>query len=145
MADFSRFQEPVWDRFFDYIGDDLVDLTDEQLDEELRRRNIDVTRAFARLQQSIQSAKARVDLEAARKSRPGLLRQLKGLTVPTIGTPIEELRQILARKAGGRLQPAFFRRLESAATEDDLRSLLEDIHRLNALEEGPGDAGTQTE
>lgn len=143
MDDFVRFREPVWDRFFDFIYEDDEGLTDAQVDEELRRRGIDVTRAFGRVQQALQSAKARAELEAARKSRPSLLRQLKGITGSSTGAALDELRKLIAGKPGGQIQAAF-RKLESTASEEDVRSLLDDIRRLDELAGETGDAGTET-
>jgi hypothetical protein len=144
MGDFNRFREPVWDRFFDFVYDGDQALTDPEVDEELRRRGIDVTRAFGKVQQALQSARARADLEAAKKSRPGLLRQLKGLAGSSSVAALDEIRRLITQKSGGQVQAAFFRRLESASSEDDLRSLLDDIRRLEALSGGKDDAGTET-
>jgi hypothetical protein len=144
MGDFARFREPVWDRFFDFVYENDEGLTDAQVDEELRRRGIDVTRAFGRVQQALQSAKARTELEAAKKSRPSLLRQLKGITGSSTGAALDELRRLITGNSGGQIQAAF-RKLESTASEEDVRSLLDDIHRLDELAGGAGDAGTETE
>lgn len=145
MGDFVRFREPVWDRFFDFVYDSDEGLTDTQVDEELRRRGIDVTRAFGKVQQALRSARARAELEAARMNRPGILRLLRDSADSFSSAAIEEIRRLITQKSGGQVQAAFFRKLESAASEDDLRSLLEDLHRLDALGEGAGDAGTETE
>src|SRR3954467_8950344 len=101
MGDFSRFREPVWDRFFDFVYDCDEGLTDAQVDEELRRRGIDVTRAFGKVQQALQSARARAELEAAKKNRPALLRQLKGLASPATIAALDELRRLITQKSGG--------------------------------------------
>lgn len=145
MADFTRFREPAWDRFFDFVYECDDGLTDAQVDAELRRRGIDVTKAFGRAQQALQSARARAQLEEARRSRPGLVEQLRGVTGSAAGVALDELRRLITQKSGGKLQPAYFRKLESAASEEDLRSLLQDIERLDALSGGPGDAGPKAE
>jgi hypothetical protein len=145
MGDFVRFREPIWDRFFDFIYEDDENLTDSQVDEELRCRGIDVTRAFGRVQQALQSAKARTELEAARKSRPKLLQQFQALAGASTGAALDELRRLISNKQpGGQIQAAF-RKLETTASEEDIRSLLDDIHRLDELAGGAGDAGTETE
>ena len=38
MGDFTQFQEPVWDRFFDFIFECDEDLNRAEVQEELRRR-----------------------------------------------------------------------------------------------------------
>jgi hypothetical protein len=144
MGDFARFREPVWDRFFDFVYENDEGLTDTQVDDELRRRGIDVTRAFGSIQQTLQSSKARTELEAAKQSRPSVLRQLKGITRTSVGAALDELRILITGNSGGRIQ-ASFRKLESTASEEDVRSLLDDIHRLDELAGGADDAGTKTE
>ena len=51
----------------------------------------------------------------------------------------ERLQSLIGQKLQGSVQAAYFRKLEHAATDDDLQSLLEDIHRLEALQEGAND------
>ena len=145
MADFTRFQEPVWDRFFGFVFDCDEDLTDEEVDEELRRRGIDVNRAFSRVQQVLRSAKAMADLEAARKSRPRILNKLKQIKLPEIGGTLEEVKAAIAREFHGQVQTAFFRKLEAAESEEDLKSLLDDAHLLDALSGETDDPGPEAE
>jgi len=145
MGDFSRFQEPVWDRFFDFVFDCDDGLTDEQVEEELRRRGIDVKRAFGRVQQALRSAKAKADLEAARRARPMLLAKVKRFKVPEIGGTLDEIKRAITQQLQGQVQGAFFRSLEAAEREEDLRSLLVDAQLLDALSGEPDDAGTEAE
>ncbi len=45
----------------------------------------------------------------------------------------ESLRELIQRQFTGTEQLVHFRKLESAASEDDLRSLFEDLERLRSL------------
>ena len=71
MSDIERFDNKVWDRFFDYL------YCEEPKPEEVRERltvaSIDITPALRRVQQVISASQARAKLEAARASRPALL------------------------------------------------------------------------
>ncbi len=146
MADFSRFQAPAWDRFFDFICEGEEELTDEQVRQELRRRDIDVTRALSEVQQVVRTARARQELEAAKRSRPAILERLKRIRkrLPDVGESLEDIKRALALELQGRaqLQGTFFRKLEAAASEDDLRTLLEDSQLLDLLGKEDPDDGT---
>ena len=67
MGDFTQFQEPVWDRFFDFIFECDEDLNRAEVQEELRRRGIDVTRAVNKVQQ--RSAPPRRGRSSRRRER----------------------------------------------------------------------------
>ncbi|MGO8903026.1 MAG: hypothetical protein ACLQU5_32485 [Isosphaeraceae bacterium] len=145
MGDFTQFQEPVWDRFFDFIFECDEDLNRAEVQEELRRRGIDVTRAVNKVQQALRTAKARAELEAARKSRLGLLARARGISLTDIGGSLEELKRRIAEQFQGQAQAAFFRKLEAAESKEDLQSLLEDAHLLDALSEDSDDVRAEAE
>jgi hypothetical protein len=149
MADFSRFQAPAWDRFFDFICEGDEELSDDQVRDELRHRGIDVTRALSKVQQAVCAARARKELEAAKRSRPAILERLKRIRkrLPDVGGTLDDVKRALASELQGRpqLQGTFFRKLEAAASEDDLRSLLEDSQLLDLLGKEDPDDGTQGE
>ena len=142
MGNFTRFQAPVWDRFFDLISECDENLSDDQVDAELRRRGIDVTRAFSKIQQALQTAKARAELEAAKKSRPSILKRVKGFAIEGDSGSLDEVKRAIAQRFQSRpqVQAAFFRKLDEAESEDDLRTLLEDAQLLDALSSECNDA-----
>ena len=140
MSDLKRFPDPVWDRFFEFVCPDEEPATRAEVQQELQRLGIDVRKAVARVQTALQSARAKADLEAARARRPGLIAKLKQVVAPMGESLREHLRTVIAEKCQGSLQAAYFRKLESAASDEDLLSLLEDVHRLESLPEGPDDA-----
>jgi hypothetical protein len=147
MSDFSRFQTPAWDQFYDFVCDCEDELTDEQVREELRRRGIDTKRAFGKVQQALRSAKARAELEAAKRSRLTILERVRRLKLklPELGDSLDDVKRALFDRLQGRIevQGTFFRKLEAAASEEDLRSLLEDAQLLDILGKEDPDDGTQ--
>jgi hypothetical protein len=145
VGDFTRFQEPVWDRFFDLVSEGDEDLSRVEVQEELKRRGVDVTRAVNKVQQALQTSKAKLELEMARKIRPGLTAKARRLALPDIGARLEDLKRQVLEQFRGEVQMAFFRKLEGAESEEDLRTLLEDAKLLDALSEEPDDAGGQAE
>ena len=139
MSDLSRFQDPVWDKFFDFVfaGDEA--LTRNQVQEELRHQGIDTARALSRVEQALRAAEARTSLELARNKRPGLVAKLSHVVAPVASGIRNSLRQVIAERFEGTAQAAYFRKLE-AATDEDLQSLLDDLYRLEAISEESDDA-----
>jgi len=145
VGDLSRFQEPIWDRVFDFVFDCDEDLSRAQVQEELRRRGIELTQAHKRVHKALETARARTQLEAARKSRPRILARLGRIVPPEVGTSLEDMKRAIAVQFQGQTQLAFFRKLEAAESEDDLKSLLEDAHLLDTLSEDADDVGAETQ
>ncbi len=147
MFDFTRFQAPVWDRFFDFVSDCDDGLTDEQVREELRRRGIDIKRAFGKVQQALRSANARAELERAKQSRPTILEKLRRIKLPEIGGTLDDVKRAISQQLQGRVQVqgTFFRKLEAAGSEEDLRSLLEDAQILDLLGKEDAHDGTEAQ
>jgi len=139
MSDTKRFSDATWDNFFDFVFLDDRPLTRTEVKKELDRLGLDVTKAVNRVRQSLQSAKAREQLLAVRARRLSLAEQLRETIAPVGEALREHLQTLINRKFQGSVQAAYFRRLEQMATDEDLQSLLEDIHRLEAFSEGTGD------
>jgi len=145
VGDLSRFQEPVWDRFFDFVFDCEDGLTCAQVQEELRRRGIDLTDARRRVRRALETAKARGKLELARANRLAILARLGQIVPLEIGASLEEMKRAVSARFQGQSQLAFFRKLEAAESEEDIRSLLEDAHLLDALSEDSDVPGPRAE
>jgi hypothetical protein len=139
MADLKRFPDPVWERFFDFVYGCEENLTRTEVQEDLKRLGIDVSKAVSRVQETLASARARAALADARARRPGIISQLREVAAPAAGALRDHLRGLIEGKFRGTAQAAYFRKLESAATDEDLESLLEDIHRLESLPGGQDD------
>lgn len=145
MGDLSRFQEPIWDRVFDFVFDCEEDLSREQVQEELRRRGIELTQAHKRVHKALATARARIELEVARESRPRILARLGRIVPPEVDATLDDMKRAIAAQFQGQMQLAFFRKLETAESEDDLRSLLEDAYALDILSEDTDDVGAATQ
>lgn len=144
MTDLSKYKESVWERFFEFIYPYREDLTREEVQEELDRFGIKVGKAVARVQQAIAAAKGRTELADARSRRLGVVARIGQIVGQQAEGLRERLKQIIAGKTQGSIQAAYFKKLETAATEADLQSLFDDIHRLEALVEEAVDGEHRT-
>jgi flagellar motility protein MotE (MotC chaperone) len=143
VADLKKYPDAVWDRFFDFAFAECASAPRAEIQQTLKKLGIDLTKAMSKVQQAIQTAKAREELASAKAKRPGLLKTLASLASP-VGIGLrDKLRGVINTRFGGSVQAAYFRKLEEAASEADLQSLLEDMARLEALEQEEGD-GTAT-
>lgn len=139
MSDLKRFSNATWDHFFDFVFADDRPLTRDEVKKELDRLGLNVTKAVNKVRQALQSAKAREQLAAIRTKRLSLASQLREKIAPVGEALREQLQALINRRFQGAVQAAYFRRLEQMATDEDLQSLLEDIHRLEAFSEGTSD------
>jgi hypothetical protein len=135
MSELDRYDNGVWDRFFDFVSQPVEEMSRDEVQDELKKRSIDVTRAVAKVQRAVAASRARASLERARSERVGIVQQLKSVIAPAATEMRERLRAIIGSNLHGSTQAAYFRKLESAASESDLRALLDDIERLNTLSE----------
>lgn len=76
----KQFSDNVWDAFFDWIGD-IDDLSDEEVDEELKQRGIDVTSAFLAIMKALRTTARSSELaveerEAASSLGPDFIQRL---------------------------------------------------------------------
>ncbi len=137
MKSIGEYDERVWSQFFDFIFPDEQELTREQVQTELRDSGIDMRPALSKLQGMLQKSReaeaGRAALESARKSRPSVVARLMGLEVPSGSEIRQKLQEMIQSRLTGPQQAVYARKLEDAASDDDLRSLLEDIARLDAL------------
>ena len=143
MTNMRDFDDRVWGRFFDFVFPDERDLTRDQVQAELRRQGIDMRQPTAKLAYVLKRAResqdARAALEAARRRRPSLLARLTGVEAPSGPIIRETLRRMITERLAGPQQAVYARKLESAASDADLKSLLEDISRLEAFSEDSAD------
>ena len=133
MSDYRRFDDAVWDRFFEFLDATEEPTSMSEVDDELARRGLDVAPTVRRVLDSVHAAQARAALERARKKRPTVLKRLSSVVGPDAASLRDRLREIVNQQLEGTLQAAFFRKLEQAASDRDLRTLLEDIERLSVL------------
>jgi lambda repressor-like predicted transcriptional regulator len=143
MTTMRNFDDRVWGRFFDFVFPDESNLTRDQIQAELRKQGIDMRQPAAKLafvlKRTQESQVARAALEAARKRRPSLIARLTGVEVPSGPAIRETLKRMITERLAGPQQAVYARKLESAASDADLNSLLEDISRLEAFSEDSAD------
>src|SRR5262245_53007594 len=128
MSEPSEFGDKVWVRFFDLLFCD-EEPSREEVQEQLRTFGIDVTPALARVQQALRSSKARATLEAAKAARPSLVARIGRVAVPVAERLREKRREVITRRFSGSEQAAYFNKLQGAASDEDLQSLLDDMER----------------
>lgn len=139
MSELKRFDEAAWDRFFEFLYPTSEQLPGSSIDDELKAAGIDVTAALRRVQKAVRSRDARRRLEIAKNKRSQLLEQLKGVAGPAVKHMREGLAEMIEQKLADSAQAAYFRKLHKTASEDDLRSLLKDLERLDRFELGNDD------
>jgi hypothetical protein len=143
VSSLRRFDDKVWDEFFDFVMpcDELT--SDAELDAELRRMKVDVTSAVNRVLEAARAARARERLRAAQHTRPSVLEKLGGLVPTTVENVRQNIEELISRFSTPQ-QAVHFRKLRSASSEQDLLSLYEDMQRLNGLA-NDADADVNTE
>lgn len=132
-------------QFLDRLTELLASLPDrslEELKEDLRAQGIDPERVVERVERLVLSKLNEYRLrwqEQARRERRAILERLPDFTakLPATRPELERtLAEIISRLWGPGAEAyaqAYFRKLDQV-TENDLRSLLEDLERLKLLE-----------
>ena len=134
MTDPNRPDCEVWDRFIELIYPINESLDEEQIDKDLERNGINVDSALIRMNGMIELFQAKRNLENAGEKRAKLSEKVRDIIAP----PIENLRsgiKELVNDLSENKQLAYFHKLEEAASEEDLQSLMDDIRKLDALDE----------
>ncbi|MGE0710325.1 MAG: hypothetical protein AB7N76_13570 [Planctomycetota bacterium] len=134
MSDLRKYGDKVWDRFFDQLLTPVTSTTPmEEVDAELALMEIDVAPAVSKVRKAVESARARARLASAKAERPRALDRLRQLVTAAPDALRDSLHAMIEQRFAGTAQAAYFRKLEGAASEEDLRSLLEDLERLEAF------------
>ena len=139
MSELRRFDDRVWDRFFEFVYHCELQQSREEVQNELRRLQIDVRPAINAVLQAVESMKARIQLAAARHERASVGARIAKVIPSTPDAMRDNLRQLVAQRFGTSETAAYWYKLEKEASDDDLKSLLDDFHLLGELSEGKGD------
>lgn len=135
----EHFDTGLCEKLFNFIYPDQKDMNRKEVQRELQRLNIDMRPAKAKLEMALnaysQSQDAKAELEAAREKRLSLLEKFKQIKMPNLPVLRKELQEMIAQHLRAPLQATYFRKLEEAASEQDLQSLLEDILLLESLDQ----------
>ena len=130
---FEDFNNDLCDKLFDFIYPDESSLSDKEVDAELQRLGIDIRPAWDKIQMALnyykETERARKKLESAKKRRPSIVAKLKNIQAPYLPDIREQIKQLLEERFTGPQKAAYFRKLESASDED-LKTLLEDFYLL---------------
>jgi hypothetical protein len=143
----EHFDANLCEKLFDFIYQDEKNMTRKEVQAELQHFNIDMRPAIAKLDMALNAfnerQKAQAKLKTARETRLTLLEKLKHFKMPNLPDMRDELQQIITQNLNLSQQPVYFRKLEKAASEQDLKTLLEDILLLKSLEQDSKDEKQQ--
>lgn len=133
----KHFDTNLCKRLFDFIYPDEGEMTRGEIQAELRRLNIDMRPAIEKMDMVLnfcsQKQKAQAELRIAREKRPLLIDKIKHIKLPIFQCLRDEIQNRIAQHLSDPLQATYFRKLEEAASEQDLKTLLEDILLLESL------------
>lgn len=136
MSDLRKYGDKVWDRFFQHVLPPVTSATPmAEVDAELALLGVDMAPAMSKVRKAVDASRARARLASANAERPRALEKLLKLVTAAPDALRESLRGLIEQRFVGTAQAAYFRKLEGAASEEDLRSLLEDLERLATLSE----------
>jgi hypothetical protein len=135
MKDPDPLDDSLWDRFLVFALPDPAAMPRAAVQAELRERGIDLSRAMSQMRRALATSRAREELAAARAKRPGVVAALRDVATSSAGAARDHLLAAIERVAGSQ-QAVYYRKLEQAATDEDLRALEEDLRRLEKLGDG---------
>jgi hypothetical protein len=145
MSDLRPHNQQVWDRLIDllYACDESV--TDADVEAELKQAGIDISPAIRRLNEMMKQRVARQELARAGASHKLIVARLARVVGPTVADLRAGVQEFIARTFSGPEQVAHFHKLEKAASDEDLQSLMDDLTRLASLKQSEGDNGSKTQ
>lgn len=138
----EKFHPQDWDALFDALAEETTSLTPEEIRTNLKAHQIDVSPAVGRVTKAIEAARARASLQAASARRQTIAVRFEQLRQAAV-RPLEEAKrrisEVLDQYRRDAVPQAYFNRLQEATTEEDIRSLVEDLEGLNLLREDGDD------
>lgn len=135
MSDLQRHDNRVWDFFFDLLYSCDETISDPEVDADLQRAGIDMRPAVSRLQRMIEQKKARARFTQARDLRTSMIDKVRDVVAPHVQNLRDGVSELIDRVFTGPELIAHHHKLEKAATDEDLQSLMDDLSRLAALRE----------
>jgi predicted DNA-binding protein YlxM (UPF0122 family) len=135
MTDKSRPECDVWDRFLSLLYPSDESMSIEEIDADLALGGIDIEPTFRRVQQMLETQRARARMLSAKDKRESLGSRIRDVVAPKVENLRESVKERISKSASGKQQLAYFHKLEDAATEEDLQSLFDDLEKLAALRE----------
>ena len=139
MRDSKESDEKLLERLFDFLFPGDEGMTRAEVQEDLRQRRINVGSVVERVEDALTRAtereRAEAALESARKRRPSALKVIQDTVAEKAGLVRESIEKLLREKLAGAEQAVYMRKLKSAASDEDLLSLLDDLARIEKLPE----------
>jgi hypothetical protein len=124
-----------WDPVFDFLADEVGEMNQEEIRAELRSFRINVDRTVHQIKHALQAAEAREAMEKAPIRRARILEKLRDVVLQPIEIARRDIRALLQAQRLSTVHQVYFNRLESAASEEDLRSLVEDLAALDLFDD----------
>jgi hypothetical protein len=90
---------------------------------------------YRRLAAMVEAPRARAKLAGAGNVRASLCDKIHNVVAPRMEDLRNGLRSMIGKLRGDQAQLAYFHKLEGAASEEDLQSLLDDLEKLEAMQE----------
>jgi hypothetical protein len=132
-SDIRRYGNEVWDRLFQALYPCDESVTDAEVDADLKKAGIDMRPANARLRFLIDQKKAQSQLQLAQEVRASALERVRNVVAPRVENLRAGVQDLISRLFPGPEQALHFHKLEKAATDEDLQSLMDDLNRLASL------------
>jgi DNA-binding TFAR19-related protein (PDSD5 family) len=120
---------------FDLLHDCSETGSDAEVKARLQSAGIDMRPAYRRMHQMVEEAKAREQLARAAETRSSMMDRLRDVVTPKVVDLRLGVKELIERVFTGSAQVAHYQKLEKAATDDDLKTLLEDLSKLAAMRE----------
>lgn len=145
MSDLQAQNKQVWDRLFNLLYACDESITDVEVDADLQQAGIDMRPAFRRMHEIIEQRQARQQFARAGETRQSIIDKLRGVVGPKVTDLREGAREFIDRVFSGPEQFAHFHKLEKAATDEDLQSLMDDLTKLAELRQTKDKDGPKAE
>tara|TARA_R110002072_G_scaffold101703_2_gene224029 strand:+ start:433 stop:873 length:441 start_codon:yes stop_codon:yes gene_type:complete len=142
MSHPQRDDGQTWDHFFDFVTDTDEQLTRNEVRSELKKFGVDPAPAIASVKAALEARRAQAKLAIAKEQRASMTTELFGVVSHSAEQVRDSIRSFIEERFQGSGQAAYFRKLDEAASDEDLQSLMDDLARLDALTQGnkPHDA-----
>lgn len=132
----NKIDKITCDRLLSFVYPDESSMTDEEIRAELKRLRINTQPAMDKITFALQKAEkkeqAQKSLADAKEKRLKMLEIVQGIHT-TVSNTREEIRKWIMEHLSGSQQALFCRKLEESSDED-LKSLVEDIQSLEELD-----------
>ncbi len=146
MKNIEDYDDIMWENLFEFVFPDEKNLSRKEVQSELLKLDIDIRPAWDKIQMALEYSKeaerARKDLEFAKRKRTTTLAKFKNIQVPSIQSIRGQIIKLIQVRLTDPQKLVYCRKLESAASDNDLKALLEDLLRLDELSKDSDDVET---